>query len=245
MRSAKLIVEYMPVSAPEDGSKVFGVFRVGKNFEKAFRKAETPTHDKWLRGRLDLPSGARNPVGQAEDGITKIFDSGKSSKGKTGEEIDTPVDLANRLGKLITGLGVTGGSIKPPSTGGGGGGGGRSSSLKIRTSARPKLVSKSDGFCVGEFFFKPSGKSTSGSATKYFPSLKVWLGDSFEKEAPAGSIAPTVEKILYSEGTAGRWIEFKTSEITSTDLDGKDELKVVVKYPSDMLVSCEFESNEG
>lgn len=241
MRSAKLIVEYLPVSSPDDGSTVFGVFSVGENFEKAFRKAETATHDKWLSSRLDLAHGSRNPIKQAEDGINRVFQSAKNHLNQTTDNLGTPVLLANQLGRLIAGIGVTGGFI-PPSTSRGGGSGGGSKKYRIEATGQPKLISRNAGTCTGEFFFRVAGKSQVGVEMAFKPSVKVWLGDTFEKDAPAGTEPPAVRQILTQTPGTSEWVEVKGKSVASSHLSEGMNLKIVVVYPSDVQVACSFDT---
>ena len=240
MRSAKLIVEYFPVTNPDDGSNIYGVFTAGENFEGAFRKAETATHDKWLASRLGLPSGSRNPVKQAEDAISKTFNSSKGHLGKGNEGLGTPVLLANQLGKLIAGIGVTGGyspDSKTP-TGKRGGGGGKK--LKIEPASKPQLLSRADGLCVGEFYFKVTGKPQADSSSNYSPVVKVWLGDSFEKEAPAGSQAPRVTSVSTKDAGEKSWTDLKVNRLEGSALSENMGIKVQVTYPSNIQITCDF-----
>lgn len=240
MRSSKIVVKYLRVPNPEDSSVVFGTFVANENYERAFRKSETATHDEWHANRLGLSKGQRNPILQTLEKIQRVFAQSRSASSELSSDTDVPIQIANKLGKLITGLGVTGGHTR--------GAGVKNTTSKkpsirsLRYSTEPRLVRVDNNTCFGEVIFKVQGEFTPDQPKLVRPKVRIWLGDSFEKESPAGSNKPTVigVNILTEQG-------FKSCEQNCLDLekliDGQ-EVKVEISYPDDVQVVCDFVPTE-
>jgi len=239
MRSPKIVVKYLPVDEQSDGSIIQGVFEVNQNYEEVFRKSENVLHDEWQPKRLKLAKGQMNPVSQAIEKIERAFARAKSPLGGASEEGDEPTQIANELGKLIVGMGVTGGSSGGGGTGGGGGGaGGKGPRLVFQSESNPRLISVEGSICEGEFIFRVKG-SPSDKQLLFKPSVKVWLGDSVENDPPMGSIPPQVKSVVVlSEGEEIKTIEGIT--LRANDIKNQDLVKVRVTYSSDIQVTCEI-----
>jgi len=238
MRSPKIIVRYLPVDEQNDGSTIKAVFEVNPNYEEVFRKSENVLHDEWQPKRLKLAKGQMNPVTQAIEKIEKAFARAKGSLGGASEGGDEPTQIANELGKLMVGMGVTGGSSGGGGTGGGGIGGGKESRLTFRPESNPRVVSIEGSICEGEFTFRVKG-NPSEAHVMFTPVLKVWLGDSIETDPPKGAIRPKVHSVtVFSEGEQGKIID--GDSIQASSVKNHDLVKVRVSYPNDIQVLCEI-----
>lgn len=238
MRSPKIIVRYLSVDEQNDGSIIRATFEVNPNYEEVFRKSENVLHDEWQPKRLKLAKGLSNPVSQAIEKIEKAFARAKSSLGGPSEAGDEPTQIANELGKLMVGMGVTGGASGGGGTGGGGGGGGKGTRLVFQPESNPKVISIEDSICEGEFVFRVKG-NPSEQQMMFKPVVKVWLGDSVENDPPMGSIDPKVKSVtVYSQGEDSKSIE--GDYLKASDLKNQDLVKVRVSYPNDIQVLCEI-----
>lgn len=240
MRSPKIIVRYLSVDEQNDGSIIRATFEVNPNYEEVFRKSENVLHDEWQPKRLKLAKGLSNPVSQAIEKIEKAFARAKSSLGGPSEAGDEPTQIANELGKLMVGMGVTGGASGGGGTGGGGGGGGggKGTRLVFQPESNPKVISIEDSICEGEFVFRVKG-NPSEQPMMFKPVVKVWLGDSVENDPPMGSIDPKVKSVtVFSEGEDSKSIE--GDYLKANDLKNQDLVKVRVSYPNDIQVLCEI-----
>ena len=238
MRSPKIIVRYLSVDEQNDGSIIRATFEVNLNYEEVFRKSENVLHDEWQPKRLKLAKGLSNPVSQAIEKIEKAFARAKSSLGGPSEAGDEPTQIANELGKLMVGMGVTGGASGGGGTGGGGGGGGKGTRLVFQPESNPKVISIEGSICEGEFVFRVKG-NPSEQEMMFKPVVKVWLGDSVENDPPMGSIDPKVKSVtVFSEGEDSKSIE--DDYLKASDLKNQDLVKVRVSYPNDIQVLCEI-----
>lgn len=239
MRSPKIIVRYLSVDEQNDGSIIRGTFEVNPNYEEVFRKSENVLHDEWQPKRLKLSKGLSNPVSQAIEKIEKAFARSKSSLGGPLEAGDEPTQIANELGKLMVGMGVTGGNSGGVGKGGVGGGGvGKGPRIAFQSDSNPKVISVEGSICEGEFVFRVKG-NPSEQQVKFKPVVKVWLGDSVENDPPMGSIPPQVKSLtVFSEGKESKLIE--GDYLKASDLRNQDLIKVRVSYPNDVQVLCEI-----
>lgn len=239
MRSPKIIVRYLSVDEQNDGSVIRATFEVNPNYEEVFRKSENVLHDEWQPKRLKLAKGLSNPVSQAIEKIEKAFARAKSALGGPSEVGDEPTQIANELGKLMVGMGVTGGTSGGGGTGGGGGGrGGKGPRLVFQPESNPRIVSVDGSICEGEFIFRVKG-NPSEQKVMFKPVVKVWLGDSVENDPPMGSIVPEVKSLtVFSEGEESKSIE--GNYLKASDVKNQDLVKVRVSYSNDVQVLCEI-----
>lgn len=241
MRSSKIVVKYLQVPNPEDSSIVFGTFVADANYEKAFRKAETATHDEWQAKRLNLGKGQRNPILQTLEKIQRVFIQQRTASSELGSETDIPISIANRLGKLITGIGVTGGNSTQPS--GKGSSNPRQSGRSLKYKTDPRLIKVENNTCFGEFSFKVQGETSSAQPRWLKPQVRIWLGDAFEKEAPAGVNRPEVLSIQIASG--GGFISVQEKFLDIQNLSDGQEVKVSISYPNDVQIVCDFIPDEN
>ncbi len=238
MRSPKIIVRYLPVDEQNDGSTIRATFEVNPNYEEVFRKAENVLHDEWQPKRLKLAKGLSNPVSQALEKIEKAFARAKSSLGGLSEAGDEPTQIANELGRLIVGMGVTGGTSGGGAGGGGAGGGGKGPRLVFQPESSPRVISIDGSVCEGEFVFRVKG-DPSEQQVLFKPVIKVWLGDAVENDPPMGSIAPQLKSVtVFPEGEESKLIE--GNFLKPSDVKNQDLVKVRVLYPNDIQVLCEI-----
>jgi hypothetical protein len=238
MRSPKIIVRYLPVDEQNDGSIVKAVFEVDPNYEEVFRKSENVLHDEWQPKRLRLNKGQMNPVAQAIDKIEKAFARAKNPLGGASQGGDEPTQIANELGKLMAGMGVTGGASGRGGTGGGGTGRVKRPNFAFRLESNPRVVSIEGSICEGEFIFRAKGDPPEEHVV-FTPVVKVWLGDTVETDPPRGSVAPQVKGVtVFSEGEEPK--AFNTSSIDSSSIKNQDLIRVRVLYPNDVQVLCEI-----
>jgi hypothetical protein len=237
MRSPKIIVRYLPVDEQNDGTTIRATFEVNPNYEEVFRKAENVLHDEWQPKRLKLAKGLSNPVSQAIEKIEKVFARAKSSLGGPSEAGDEPTQIANELGRLMVGMGVTGGNSGGGGTGGGGGGG-KGPRLVFQQESNPRVISVDGSICEGEFVFRVKG-NPSEQQVLFKPVIKVWLGDAVENDPPMGSITPQLKSVVvFSEGEESRSIE--GNSLKASDVKNQDLVKIRVSYPNDIQVLCEI-----
>ena len=247
MRSSRIIVSYRPVASPSDGSNVFGVFDVDPGFETVFRKSENATHDEWQATKLRLPKKARNPIKQLSSFIDEAFVVGAQKQNASTGESHVPVSVANMLGKLITGMGVTGGGSgfnnrpKPPPNPKV-----RSGKLRLRESSSPQILSSDDQTTTGQFRFEvvSLGEVTPRPDVKF--SVGIWLGDGFETTSPVGSSPAEVINLTLNPSIKASAKALKTQVIQADILSGAllspgDQICVMVSYPSDSQVRCTYE----
>ena len=242
MRGAKTIVRYLPVAKPSDGSVVQGVFVASQDYEQLFRASENATHDDWLSSALSLPRGSGDPVRQLKDKLQDVFNKLSNNSLLPVTEDEIPLEAAELLGKLVEGLGVTGGVSLPPGPGPGPGPGPSptgSKTVKFKISGIPRITEKNDDYCQGEFCFNPVGSFDPEKSYKFQINARIWLGDGFETSAPEGGgvakvLAATVQGIKNGGSAA---IDIKTEQ-HGKDLVGITKLVVVVRYPLDVQISC-------
>lgn len=239
MRDARMIVRYERVETPPDGYTVFGTFTGDANYEQVFRKAENATHDEWQANRLRLPSGTRNPILQVNEKILAEFRSARAFAPTSTDDVEVPISVANALGRLVSGLGVTGGLSGLPTGGGGGGGGGGGtrSRFAIVLKSAPELVEADSTTCTGLFRFATKASGNPAKSMLIKPVVRIWLGDSYEAEPPAGTKVPVIKKIQVIRD--GQVIIEDQPLSTDTISDG-DEVAVTISYPREVQVVCEM-----
>ncbi len=239
MRDARMIVRYERVDTPSDGYTVFGTFTGDANYEQVFRKAENATHDEWQANRLRLPSGTRNPILQVNEKILAEFRSARVFAPSSTDEVEVPIAVANALGRLVSGLGVTGGmsGVPPKSGGGGGGGGGSRSRFATTLKGSPELVDADTNTCTGLFRFAISVSGNPAQTMFVRPLVRIWLGDSYEIDPPAGTKAPEIKKIqVIRDG-----LVISENQTLSTDkIANGDEVAVTISYPREVQVVCDL-----
>jgi hypothetical protein len=240
MRSSKIVVKYLQVPNPEDSSVVFGTFVADSNYEKAFRKSETATHDEWQAKRLNLGKGQRNPILQTLDKIQRVFIQHRTSKSEIGHEADIPIAIANRLGKLISGIGVTGGNLPNPS--GKSNQATKQSGRSLKYKSDPILLRVEKNICFGEYSFKVQGEVSAAQPRWLRPQVRIWLGDAFEKESPAGVNRPEVLSVQLA--TEKGFVSLEEKHLDIKALTEGQEVKVSISYPDDVQIVCDFVSDE-
>jgi hypothetical protein len=250
MRSPKMIVSYRETPAPTDSTTVFGVFIVSESFEEAFRLAENATHDAWISQKLGLRKGAANPIRQFGDKFDQELAFLKPRINIGSDNSGVPVQVANLLGKLIKGLGVTGGglTVTGGGTGGGGtgGGGGNSGKIICNLSENPRILDRDAEWCKGAFVFSFSKTPKDDIEYHLKATARIWLGSDFEKSdgAPIGAKVPEILGYsLFSED--GSKTEYKTSDssfvIHGADLAASRQIEIMVRYPAQVQVACSLE----
>jgi hypothetical protein len=241
MRSARMVVRYERVDNPPDGYTVFGTFTGADNFEQVYRKAENATHDEWQANRLRLPSGTRNPILQVNDKILAEFRSIRAFTQTSADDVEVPITVANALGRLVSGLGVTGGLPDSTSGGTGGGrrgsGGGTRSRFKFELKAAPELLSADEEYCTGRFQFGISMSGVQSAERAIRPLVRIWLGDGYETEPPVGEQAPEITKVeIIRNGESTEIV----GVISGSDLLDGDVVSVQIKYPRAVQITCEL-----
>jgi len=242
MRGAKTIVRYLPVAKPSDGSVVQGVFVASPDYEQLFRASENATHDDWHSSALSLPRGSGDPVRQLKDKLHDVFNKLSNNSLLPVTEDEIPLEAAELLGKLVEGLGVTGGVGLPPDPGPGPGPGpgpAGSRAVKFKISGNPRITEKNEDYCQGEFCFTPVGSFDPEKSYKLQVNARIWLGDGFETSAPEGG---GVAKVLTASVQGGKNgvsadIDLEAEQL-GQDLVGITKLIVVVRYPLDVQISC-------
>jgi hypothetical protein len=245
-----MIVSYRETPAPTDSTTVFGVFIVSESFEEAFRLAENATHDAWISQKLGLRKGAANPIRQFGDKFDQELAFLKPRINIGSDNSGVPVQVANLLGKLIKGLGVTGGglTVTGGGTGGGGtgGGGGNSGKIICNLSENPRILDRDAEWCKGAFVFSFSKTPKDDIEYHLKATARIWLGSDFEKSdgAPIGAKVPEIFGYsLFSED--GSKTEYQTSDssfvIHGADLAASRQIEIMVRYPAQVQVACSLE----
>jgi len=247
LRASKLVIryEYESLHQNTDEGEINGVFVVDPDYEKVFRDSENATHDNWSHGEITLPTrGAKNPVRQFWKQLGDLFvlKSEGRSLGIGGDEAHA-AEISSMLGSLIP-VGLPfGGTPKPPTgrPGGGGGGGGGASNrrtIAFEDSRDPLIVERGSETCLGKFYFKPIHSAIEGRHYQLDVKANIWLGDGFEREAPAGSKKIVVESIEMSNGKKGVVKIKNFSKVTNEQINADTEISVTLRYPLLAQVAC-------
>lgn len=152
MRGARFIVKYLPVTPIRDGLTTRAVFIADPKFEQIFRQSEPVAHDDWLPAKLGRKKGERNEIRQALEKIAKEFKSAALVTESENADSKVGVEIANRLGKLAAGIGVTGPRYGPDDFTGHNKS--RSGNKKIIEIGTPQIIATSSASYEVEFNFQ-------------------------------------------------------------------------------------------
>ena len=246
MRGSKTIVKYMPIAKSADGTTLQGIFMADEDYEQLFRASENATHDDWQSSALNLPRGLGDPVRQLKEKISDLFSKLTSQGTSVATQDELPIEAAEWLGKIIEGLGVTGGTTPSPGPGPRPGPGPSpvgTRGIKFRLIQNPQIKSKTSDYCEGDFLFSPTTEGVSGQSYLLEINPRIWLGDRYEDTAPAGEAAAEVKLVaIQSNPSAGPLALDPLAPVEGAALKPTTVVVVTVRYPLNVQISCSLQA---
>ncbi len=240
MRAPNFVVRYEAgPPAPYEQAEYGGVFRVERDLDATFARAEPPTHDDWVPDCLEDPN-ERTYVRVALRRIREVLrEFAAPPAQRPAEGLTVPLGaFSDMLGGLVpgeVGPGATtpqAGGVSPGAgrTGGGGGGGHRGRVAQIRVSGKSSIeLMGGRPTLLVPFEIEHVG---SEAAIVTAEADVVVEGGAFEDEPPTGSDRP---RVLEWRGPRGKVVEGAQPCTIPPELAGA--WVVAVSMPHDAMVA--------
>ncbi|MFB0836111.1 hypothetical protein ACX8Z9_14185 [Arthrobacter halodurans] len=237
MRSPKLIVKYMPISAPPAEGGTYAVFKCHPDVDTDFAQAEPVTHDDWIAAKNQKARQA-NFVNIALNRIREFFSVQNSSTANASgaDQVQGASHISSALGTLMGSFTGRGASVpsanEPGPTSPPGPPPSRRASAQL---VRPPYLLQMDGTTyVGFPYAIKGGKSGERFALRATAKIVVDGGGTERDEGPARGSTPD-----FAGWLVGR--EREVRQIADIEIPAVSELTAVFIQPEDTAVKATLE----
>lgn len=225
LRKPRMVVKYLPVTAPAGDFSVYSVFLADDEMDKYFASSEPVAHDDWVVMNAEK-DGRRNYVRSALLNIDAVLKSmySDSTTATASQRAAGATRISTALGGLLTGIKGHGAGSTEPTSGSGSQSPGSSTSSRrtvVRPSGPAKLFRIQGNNLVGFPFVISGGKPEEKFAVTALAHIVLGTGGVESNDGPFMADRP---------------------EFVGWSVDGNDELihSLIIETPTDVSYMAVF-----